>query len=100
MTSSENLDIYSLLSKPVLTSKSYKALECDKYIFFVAKYSTKVLVALAVEKIFGVKVEKVHIINVKGKRKMYRQKPGKRADRKKAIVTLSEGQKIAEIKKD
>ena len=95
------LNIYSTLNSPVLTSKSYKTLEDNNvYCFFVNIKSTKHTVALAVEKIFGVKVKRVQIINVKGKRKSYRQVLGKRSNKKKAIVTLTKDNKIESIKKE
>ena len=96
----KNLKLYSYLNKPALTSKAYQALELNKYVFFVNKDATKTLIKEAVEKIFNKKVELVHIINVKGKRKVFKQKLGERPDRKKAIITLKAGEKIEEIKKD
>jgi large subunit ribosomal protein L23 len=96
----ENLELYSYLEKPALTSKAYQVLELNKYVFFVKKQATKTLIKEAVEKIFNKSVERVHIINVKGKKKVYKQKLGTRPDRKKAIITLKAGDKIEEIKKD
>lgn len=52
---------------------------------------------MIVEKQFNVKVEAVNIINLKGKYKSWRQRSGKKKDRKKAIVTLKKGQKIKEF---
>ena len=51
-------------------------------------------IAAAVEALFKVNVTKVNTINVKGKTKRFRGIIGKRADVKKAIVTLAEGQSI------
>ena len=62
--------------------------------FKVRRDSTKSEVAQAVEMMFDVKVEKVRVANVRGKVKRFGQTLGKRADWKKAYVTLAEGQDI------
>ena len=48
----------------------------------------------AVEKVFGVSVLKVNTLVQKGKTKRFRGRMGVRSDRKKAIVTLKQGQTI------
>ncbi|NBC31676.1 MAG: 50S ribosomal protein L23, partial [Alphaproteobacteria bacterium] len=48
----------------------------------------------AIEKLFSVKVEAVNTLRLKGKTKRFRGRPGRRSDRKKAIVTLAEGSQI------
>ena len=48
----------------------------------------------AVEMLFDVSVESVRIVNVKGKNKSFRMRPGKRSDWKKAYVRVQEGQVI------
>ena len=48
----------------------------------------------AVELLFDVKVVAVNTIVQKGKAKMFRGRPGRRSDMKKAMVTLAEGQNI------
>ena len=42
----------------------------------------------------NVKVKSVNTIRMKGKRKVWRGRPGRRNDRKKAVITLEEGQMI------
>ena len=69
----------------------------DKYnqvCFKVRCDSTKKEVEQAVEMMFEVKVEKVSVTNVRGKAKRFGQVMGKRADWKKAYVTLAEGHDI------
>ena len=61
------------------------------YTFLVAKEADKVDVKRSVEEIFNVKVSKVNVLNRKGKFKIFRGHVGQHADRKIAIVTLSEG---------
>ena len=73
--------------------------ENSQHVFQVAKAANKLTIKKAVEERFDVQVKKVAIINVKGKRKNMSIKSsghvlrtsGKRANWKKAIVTLSEG---------
>lgn len=90
--------VHSTIEKPILTHKSYKALEKNKYTFFVNKKSTKILVKQEIEETFNVKVKKINISNVLGKKKNYKQTIGKRSDKKKAIITLQQNYSIEEIK--
>ena len=62
--------------------------------FKVRSDSSKKEIAQAVEMMFEVKVEKVQVANVRGKVKRFGQTFGKRADWKKAYVTLAEGDDI------
>ncbi len=83
-----------IILKPVITEDSIGRLEDRKYTFEVAKDSTKVEIAKAVESLFDVKVVKVNTISVKGKQKRMGRFVGYRPDRKKAIVTIAEGKTI------
>ncbi len=83
-----------IIIKPTISEKSTSLLADNKYTFWVDPKANKTEIKQAVEKLFNVKVEKVNTINVKGKTKRIRQYIGKTADRKKAIVTLREGDKI------
>ena len=56
--------------------------------------ATKHEIAEAIQELFKVTVVKVNTLNGKGKTKRWRGRPGRRADIKKAIVTLAEGQSI------
>ncbi len=86
-----------IIKKPILTEKSYAGISNKVYTFEVAKAANKVEIAQAVEKLFGVQVEKVNTVNVKGHTKTQNTKAGrtvgKTSDYKKAIVTLKEGSK-------
>lgn len=69
----------------------------DKYrqfTFKVLKNSTKREIKEAVEQMFKVKVKHVSVMNVKGKKKRFKQLSGKRNDWKKAFVSLQEGYDI------
>src|SRR5574344_2249076 len=77
-----------IIIKPIVTEKSNDGLQGGKYTFKVNKKATKVDIAKAVEKLFGVKVLKVNTISVKGKEKKVGKSVGMTSDWKKAIVTI------------
>lgn len=88
-------EVYSVLKRPLLTEKGTDQKESmNKYLFEVDRGANKIQVKNAVEKIFSVKVDDVHTVNVKGKVKRVGRNIGKRSDWKKAIVTLKAGEKI------
>jgi large subunit ribosomal protein L23 len=88
-------EIFSIIKRPLLTEKGAIQREAaNKYLFEVDRRANKIQVRNAVEKIFKVKVEDVHTINVKGKVKRVGRNIGKRPDWKKAVVTLKTGEKI------
>ena len=82
--------------RPVVSEKSYGLLDDGVYTFVVDRRASKIEVRDAVESIFNVRVVKVNTLNRKGKRKRNRRTftYGKRADTKRAIVTLAPGSKI------
>ena len=77
-----------IIIKPIVTERSSMDLQEGKYTFKVNKKATKVEIAKAVEKLFGVKVLKVNTISVKGKEKRVGAHTGMTSDWKKAIVTI------------
>ena len=77
-----------VIIKPIVTERSSMDLQEGKYTFKVNKKATKVEIAKAVEKLFGVKVLKVNTISVKGKEKRVGAHRGMTSDWKKAIVTI------------
>ena len=77
-----------VIIKPIVTERSSMGLQEGKYTFKVNKKATKVEIAKAVEKLFGVKVLKVNTVSVKGKEKRVGAHRGFTADWKKAIVTI------------
>ena len=88
------MDPYDVIVRPIITEKSSKLLEQNKYVFEVAREATKTEVKNAVEKIFGVKVKKVNIINLPPRPRGFGRYRGYRKAMKKAIVTLEEGHRI------
>ena len=85
---------YDAIVAPVITEKATLLSEQNKVVFQVAADATKDEIAAAVEALFKVNVTKVNTLNVKGKTKRFRGIVGRRADVKKAVVTLAEGQSI------
>jgi large subunit ribosomal protein L23 len=87
--------LYQVLLSPRVTEKTTMVGEkSNQYVFHVIKDASKVEVKGAVELLFEVNVESVRMVNVKGKTKSFRTRPGKRSDWKKAYVRVQEGQVI------
>ena len=91
------LTSHDIIRKPVITEKSMAAMAEKKYTFIVHMSANKVQIKKAVEEVFGVKVEKVQTIRTMGKTKRMGVHVGKRADYKKAIVTLKEDSNAIEF---
>ncbi|WP_136684676.1 50S ribosomal protein L23 [Falsirhodobacter xinxiangensis] len=85
---------YDIIKKPIITEKATLASEANAVVFQVAMDSTKPQIKEAVEAVFGVKVKAVNTTITKGKVKRFRGRPGVRSDKKKAYVTLEEGNTI------
>ncbi|MBQ2205573.1 MAG: 50S ribosomal protein L23 [Treponema sp.] len=83
-----------VLIEPILSEKATLLREENKYTFKVDPASTKIQIKEAVRRLFNVKVVDCTTINVKGKTKRLRGKPGKTASWKKAIVKLAPGETI------
>jgi large subunit ribosomal protein L23 len=83
-----------ILLRPVVSEKSYNLLDEGKYTFVVAPDANKTQIKQAVEEVFRVKVTSVNTLNRQGKRRRTRFGWGKRADTKRAIVSLAEGDRI------
>lgn len=77
-----------IIKRPIVTEKTSTELQNGKYTFEVAKNATKIQIAHAVEKIFGVKVLSVNTVTVRGKQKRVGVHQGKTSDWKKAIVKI------------
>ncbi len=86
--------MYEIIRAPVITEKATMLSEKGQVVFRVAGTATKPEIKAAVEGLFGVKVLGVNTLVQKGKRKMFRGRPGQRSDMKKAFVTLAEGEMI------
>ena len=84
------MDPRDVVIRPVVSEKSYALNDTGAYTFVVHPDANKIEIRQAVESIFGVQVLKVNTLNRPGKRKRNRRATtyGKRADTKRAIVTL------------
>jgi len=90
-------DPRDVILRPVVSEKSYGLLDTGVYTFEVApSASAKPEIRNAIEEIFDVKVTSVNTLNRKGKTTRNRRtgKAGSRPDRKRAIVTVAEGDSI------
>ena len=87
-------DHRDIILRPVVSEKSYNLLDDGKYTFVVAPDANKTEIKIAIEAIFDVKVTAVNTMNRQGKRRRTRYGFGKKADTKRAIITLAEGQSI------
>ena len=88
---------YDIIIEPILSEKSYDGIPAKKYTFKVAKDATKSQIKVAVEQIFGVKVDKVNTANYDGKLKRMGRSEGRRSAYKKSIVILSADSKAIEF---
>lgn len=86
------MEAREVLKRPVITERSSEQMAEQKYTFEVDTRANKTEVKDAVESIFGVKVSNVNIMNVKGKKKRVGRYTGLTNKRRKAIVTLAEGE--------
>ena len=91
------MDSRNVIIKPLLTEKSYAGIKDKKYYFVVAKDANKTQIRIAVEEIFGVKVDKVNTAIVRGKLKRQGKYEGYTSEFKKAAVTLKKDSKSIEF---
>jgi large subunit ribosomal protein L23 len=82
--------------RPVVSEKSYAAMDANVYTFIVAPDANKIEIRQAVEAIFNVRVRNVNTLNRYGKRKRNRRTGtwGQRSTQRRAVVTLAEGDTI------
>ncbi|KOO40869.1 50S ribosomal protein L23 [Priestia koreensis] len=90
-------DPRDIIKRPVITERSTDIMVDKKYTFEVDVRANKTEVKDAIEKIFDVKVEKVNVMNYKGKFKRVGRYSGLTNRRRKAVVTLTADSKEIEI---
>ncbi len=83
-----------VIIRPIVSEKSYAGLELNTYTFLVDPRANKTEIKEAVQVIWEVRVISVNTLNRRGKTKRRGYTTGKRADEKRAIVTLAEGDSI------
>ncbi len=87
-----DLSIYNVIQGPVVSDKAYKLnKEENKLVLKVHPMANKSMIKEALEKLFDVKVDKVHVLIRQGKNKRVRNLTVTGKKQKKAIVTLAEG---------
>ncbi len=93
-----NTEIYHIVKRPIITEESQiQTAKANQYTFLVSPKANKIQIKQAIEAMFpGVHVISVNTMNYKGKtRRNFRTRQvGKKADWKKAIITLRAGEKI------
>ena len=87
--------LMNVLLGPHVSEKSARTMqEGNQFVFKVRNDATKPDIKAAVELMFDVKVNDVHVVNAPGKQKRFGQRHGWQSDFKKAYVKLAEGQTI------
>ncbi len=85
---------YLFLNRPMVTEKSVDLNTLNQYVFEVTPNANKVEIKKAIQDLYGVKVDSVNIIKVRGKARRIGRHEGWRPGFKKAIVFLSPGEKL------
>jgi large subunit ribosomal protein L23 len=88
------MDARQIVIRPVVSEKSYSAVDENKYTFEVHPKATKHNVRAAVEEIFNVSVIGVNTITMKSKPKRRGMHRGHTRSWKKAIIELKPGDRI------
>ena len=83
-----------IIKKPLITEKATSLVPLRKYVFSVDPSATKNEVKKAIKELYNVDVTEVSIVNLPGKNKRFRNVRTTGSRRKKAIITLKEGQSI------
>ncbi|MEW6309142.1 MAG: 50S ribosomal protein L23 [Bacillota bacterium] len=86
-----------IIYQPIISEKTTREMATGKYSFWVDTRATKTEVKHAIESIFKVKVIDVNTLRLEGKVKRMGRSEGRRPERKKAVVTLRPGDKIAAL---
>ena len=88
---------HDIILRPVLTEASYMGIADKRYVFEVVKTANRTEIKLALEAIFGIKVEKVNTLRTLGKIKRQGRTSGRTPEIKKAYVTLKKDSKPIEF---
>lgn len=91
-------DPHDVILRPILTEKSFEKVDMNCYQFYVAVDAGKIEIAKAIEAVFpGTKVKNVNTLRLMGKVKRQGYHSGRRPERKKAFVQLTEDSKTIEL---
>jgi large subunit ribosomal protein L23 len=94
-TKYQERDLADLILKPIITEKGTIQMELNKYVFDVLPKATKPDIRAAIESLFDVTVIKVNTLTLPRKKRRVGRFIGYKAQYKRAIVTLKEGDTIA-----
>ncbi|WP_043529109.1 50S ribosomal protein L23 [Litchfieldella xinjiangensis] len=89
--------VFKVLLGPHMTEKAAFAAENNQYVFKVASDATKPEIKQAVEALFGKKVNRVQVLNMKGKTKRTAKGIGQRKGYRKAYVSLAAGETLEDF---
>lgn len=95
MTKYQERDLADLILKPIITEKGTIQMELNKYVFDVLPKATKPDIKAAIESLFDVTVVKVNTLTLPRKKRRVGRFMGYKAQYKRAIVTLKDGDSIA-----
>jgi large subunit ribosomal protein L23 len=88
---------HDVILRPVLSEKALSTIAEGRYAFYVHPHTNRRQIREALETVFNVEVIKINLLNVRGKEKTMGRYKGFSPARKKAIVTLREGQRIQQL---
>lgn len=88
------MELRELVKRPLITERTTKLMEENKYCFLVDPKANKTQIKQAIEEIFKVKVKSVNTFNRLGKIKRMGRHEGRRPSWKRAVVTLEAGSRI------
>lgn len=94
MTEYNPRDLADLVLRPIVTEKATLLLEQNQYVFEVLPKATKPEIKAAIESLFEVKVLGVNTLRLPRKKRRVGRFIGYKAQYKRAIVTLAEGDSI------
>ncbi len=94
MTDYNPRDLADLILKPIVTEKATRQMEENKYVFDVLPRATKPEIKAAIESLFDVSVTGVNTLKLPRKKRRVGRYIGYKAQYKRAIVTLKEGDEI------
>lgn len=86
--------LIDLIRNPIITDKTTKLIEDNQYSFTVSRQANKKQIKEAIEYIFNVNVKSINTCRSPIKKKKVGRFTGKKAQHKKAIITLHEGNTI------
>lgn len=95
VTKYQERDLADLILKPIITEKGTIQMELGKYVFDVLPKATKPDIKAAIESLFDVTVVKVNTLTLPRKKRRVGKFMGYKAQYKRAIVTLKDGDSIA-----